>query len=107
MRRKTIVPALAAAALWTLASQSLFAQAMSAASQVTKAVAVLHATKSGGEASGEVTFTKAEGGIHVVAEFRGLTPGEHGFHIHEFGDVSSPDVRKNGRDNTAPTHHKQ
>lgn len=97
MRRKTIVTALGAAALLSLAATpSLRAQAMSAGSPVTKAIAVLHATKSGGEAHGEVTFTKVEGGIRVEAEIRGLTPGEHGFHIHEFGDVSSPDAMSTG-----------
>ncbi len=97
MRRKTTVPALLAAALCTFAtSGDLRAQAMSAAPGVSKAVAVLKATKMGGEASGEVTFSRAEGGIRVVAEVRGLTPGVHGFHIHEFGDVSSPDAMSAG-----------
>ena len=35
---------------------------------ITKAVAVLHATKIGGEAEGKVTFTKVEGGVEVEAE---------------------------------------
>ena len=63
---------------------------------ITKAVATLHATKSGGEAAGKVTFTKVEGGVKVEAEITGLTPGMHGFHIHEFGDVSSPDALSAG-----------
>jgi len=80
----------------------------------TKAVAVLHATKSGGEASGKVTFTKVEGGVKVEGEVSGLTPGEHGFHIHEFGDVSSPDAMSAGghfnpakSDHGAPTAEKR
>ena len=97
MRRKTIVPALAAAAICTFATSSLQAQLMTSGPAVGKAIAVLHATKSGGDAGGEVTFTAAEGGgVHVVAEVRGLTPGMHGFHIHEFGDVSSPDAMSAG-----------
>lgn len=100
MRRKTLVPALAAAALCTLISAGARAQAthevMTAAPGPTKAIAVLHATKSGGEAHGEVTFTKVEGGVKVEGEIRGLTPGEHGFHIHEFGDTSSPDAMSAG-----------
>ncbi len=97
MRRKTIVPALATLALYGLVTTpSLWAQAMTPASPITKAIAVLHATKSGGEAHGEVTFTKTEGGIHVEGEVSGLAPGEHGFHIHEFGDVHSPDGMSTG-----------
>ncbi len=98
LRRTLIVPALAAAALGnlSLSATTAQAQAMTAAPSVTKAIAVLHATKSGGEASGEVTFTRTPEGIRVVAEIRGLTPGKHGFHIHEFGDVSSPDAMSAG-----------
>jgi Cu-Zn family superoxide dismutase len=45
----------------------------------------------GNEASGTVTFTEVEGGIRVVAHFENVPEGEHGFHIHEFGDCSAPD----------------
>jgi superoxide dismutase, Cu-Zn family len=51
---------------------------------ITKAVAVLFPTK-GHEVHGRVTFTHSSDGIHVHAEISGLSPGEHGFHIHEFG----------------------
>ena len=57
---------------------------------ITKAVAVLHPTK-GNSASGIVRFEAVSGGIRVVADITGLTPGKHGFHIHEYGDCSSED----------------
>src|SRR5690242_17483460 len=57
----------------------------------TRAVAVLHATQKGGEAHGKVVFTHTAKGVRVVADIQGLTPGPHGFHIHEYGDSSSPD----------------
>ena len=57
---------------------------------VTKAVAVLYPTQ-GSTVSGTVTFIKESGGMRVVADVTGLTPGTHGFHIHEFGDCSAPD----------------
>ena len=54
-------------------------------SSITKAVAVLFPTAKGGDVKGRVTFTQDGRTIHVHAEISGLTPGEHGFHIHEFG----------------------
>jgi len=55
-----------------------------------KAIAVLSPTKDQ-KAFGIVTFTVVENGVRVIAERAGLTPGKHGFHIHEFGDCSAPD----------------
>ena len=55
---------------------------------VMKAIAVLSPTK-GSSVQGVVTFEAVEKGVHVVANVWGLTPGKHGFHIHEFGDCSS------------------
>ncbi len=57
--------------------------------QVVKAVAVLHPT-AGNKVIGIVTFTKVRTGIEVVADLEGLTPGLHGFHIHQYGDCSAP-----------------
>jgi Cu-Zn family superoxide dismutase len=56
----------------------------------TYAVAMVHGL---GEhkVTGKVTFTQTEEGVEVVAELTGLQPGEHGFHIHEFGDCSMAD----------------
>ncbi|MCB1111108.1 MAG: superoxide dismutase family protein [Chlamydiales bacterium] len=54
------------------------------------AVAILNPTE-GNEVKGMVTFTQLEDGVQIIAEISGLTPGEHGFHIHEFGDCSAPD----------------
>lgn len=81
------------AAVVGLATAAMLCLAMNAFAE--NAVAVLHATR-GGNVSGTVTFTKVNGGVHVVADVEGLTPGEHGFHIHEFGDCSAPDATSAG-----------
>ena len=60
-----------------------------------RAVANLKPTQ-GNEAQGTVTFAKVEDGVRVVADITGLTPGEHGFHIHEHGDCSAPDASSAG-----------
>jgi Cu-Zn family superoxide dismutase len=50
----------------------------------------------GNTARGEVRFYKVPGGVRVVATLEGLTPGTHGFHIHENGDCSAPDASSAG-----------
>ncbi|HET7903783.1 MAG TPA: superoxide dismutase family protein [Candidatus Eisenbacteria bacterium] len=50
----------------------------------------------GNTAAGEVRFYKVEGGVRVVAKLEGLTPGAHGFHLHEKGDCSAPDAMSAG-----------
>ena len=62
----------------------------------TKAIAVLIPTKTGGKVAGTITFTKAAKGTRVQADLTGLPAGKHGFHIHEFGDASSPDGKAAG-----------
>lgn len=56
----------------------------------TEAVAVIHPTM-GNNAEGTVTFKQESNGVQVHAEVRGLNAGEHGFHIHLYGDCSADD----------------
>jgi superoxide dismutase, Cu-Zn family len=63
--------------------------------EANKAIAVMNPTE-GSKVKGFVTFAKEKNGIHVVAQIEGLTPGLHGFHIHEYGDCSSPDAGSAG-----------
>jgi len=67
-----------------------------------KAVAVLHPT-AGNKVSGTITFTEVADGVQVQAEITGLTPGNHGFHAHEFGDCSAADASSAGA-HFNPTH---
>ena len=69
--------------------------ALTTLARAEKAVAVLHSA-SGSKVTGTVTFTKTDDGVRVVADVEGLTPGDHGFHIHEFGDCSAADATSAG-----------
>jgi len=48
--------------------------------------------RSGAAVSGVVNFTGRGDRLRVEARVSGLTPGEHGFHVHEVGDCSAPDA---------------
>jgi len=50
----------------------------------------------GNNAKGQVRFYKVDGGVRVIASIEGLTPGKHGFHVHEKGDCSAPDAASAG-----------
>lgn len=50
----------------------------------------------GSGVTGLVTFNPRPEGVRVEADISGLTPGKHGFHIHEVGDCSSPDGKSAG-----------
>lgn len=80
-----------------------FATSVAFAGDTTKAIAVLHPT-SGSNVAGKVTFTAAGDQVKIVADITGLTPGKHGFHIHEFGDCSDPKGASAGG-HFNPTNH--
>lgn len=58
---------------------------------ITHATAVIHPTK-GNTVEGLVAFTQKKDGLHIEAIMSGLTPGNHGFHVHEFGDCACDDA---------------
>jgi Cu-Zn family superoxide dismutase len=55
-----------------------------------KAIAVLTPTKDS-KVGGVLTLVATDHGTRITGKVTGLTPGLHGFHIHEFGDLSSDD----------------
>jgi Cu-Zn family superoxide dismutase len=69
--------------------------AMHPMSVVQKAIAVITPTK-GSSVHGTVMFEQVVNGVRVTVQLAGLTPGNHGFHIHEFGDISSNDGSSTG-----------
>jgi Cu-Zn family superoxide dismutase len=66
-----------------------------AAAKIIKAVAIMHHTAKG-KGSGWVAFVQKGDTVEITGEIKGLPPGEHGFHIHEFGDCSAPDATSTG-----------
>jgi Cu-Zn family superoxide dismutase len=59
------------------------------------ATASLAPTK-GNQAAGNVGFVQKGDKVVVDARITGLTPGLHGFHIHEKGDCTAPDAMSAG-----------
>ncbi len=78
---------LAAAAAYS--SQSFHQQ------RVTRAVAVIHPTE-GSKVKGLLVFVQKNGYVEITGKITGLTPGLHGFHIHEYGDCSDPKALSTG-----------
>ncbi|HJT80523.1 MAG TPA: superoxide dismutase family protein [Chthoniobacterales bacterium] len=75
------------------------------AQDITKATAKLE-PKSGSKVTGTITFTKAGDDVEVHGDIENLTPGTHGFHIHEKGDCSAPDAASAGAHfNPSKKHH--
>ncbi len=56
-----------------------------------RAIAVLHGVGKSG-VTGYVIFQQVGNRIRVTGKIQGLAPGKHGFHIHQFGDLT--DVAK-------------
>lgn len=50
--------------------------------------ATLKGTAADSKISGTVQFTPVNDGLRVEVDVKGLSPGKHGFHIHEIGDCS-------------------
>ena len=66
-------------------------QTNSYSTSVKKAVVILEPTK-GSKTSGYLYFTQLASSVKVEAIVTGLEPGKkHGYHIHEFGDLSKKD----------------
>lgn len=80
-----------------------------------KGMAKISALTPKSKVSGTVDFVETPEGLRVSAELHGLTPGKHGFHVHEYGDISNegnaagahynPNDTKHGYVETEGFHH--
>ncbi|MGB7329625.1 MAG: superoxide dismutase family protein [Rubripirellula sp.] len=68
------------------------------AAMPTLGVAVVLPT-AGGKVRGTLRLAQKGENLHVTGKIRNLSPGEHGFHIHEFGDM------RNMKDGTSAGGH--
>lgn len=86
MKNASLLPALALAA--TLAGCASTPAGPRAEAKLTPTA--------GNAASGLVSFSQDGDKLRVSAEISGLTPGPHGFHVHDKGDCSAPDATSAG-----------
>ncbi len=70
-----------------------------------KAVAHIRSTQVSGAVSGDVLFEDTGEGLKVSAQVSGLTPGDHGFHIHQYGACSDSGKAAGGHYNPDAAPH--
>lgn len=92
MKLRFVLPALFAAAML------VGCQAHPTDADANQAKAVAHIKPVQGQTvKGDVWFFQRGDSVKVVAELEGLPPNStHGFHIHEKGDLSAPDLSSAG-----------
>lgn len=68
------------------------------------AVAVVEPTKNY-DVSGVIHLEQKDGQVFITGKIKGLSPGKHGFHIHQYGDLSASDGSSAGG-HYAPKGHR-
>jgi Cu-Zn family superoxide dismutase len=77
-----------------------------AAGSVTKAEGqLIPTTKTNSKVKGTIWFEKTSHRMHVSGEITGLTPGEHGFHVHEYGVWNEDGMASGAHFNPSKTEH--
>lgn len=72
---------------------------------IKKAVAVIAPT-AGNKTHGVVYFKKVDDGIKVSGKIENISPGKHGFHVHQWGDITAEDgLSAGGHFNPADAPH--
>lgn len=86
------------------AAETPAAPAEAAAPAAPKSIEVTLEAKSGSKLAGKAVLTETEGGVHVVLTVEGISPGEHGTHVHDKGDCSAADGASAGGHFNPQTH---
>ena len=68
-------------------------------------IAEIKGTAEDSKIKGTVRLEDTPHGLHVMAQLIGVSPGDHGFHIHEFGDCSEMGKAAGGHYNPMNTPH--
>ena len=79
-----------------LLAASALVSACSSVSMRSPAASALLAPTKGSQVSGTVSFVQTGDVVLVEARVTGLTPGLHGFHVHEKGNCTAPDASSAG-----------
>lgn len=74
----------------------------SAARDIERAVCVLMPIGDSG-VSGQVEFVEVDDGVQVTGKVMGLEPGQHGFHVHAYGDLTDRESGKSAGSHYDPT----
>ncbi len=96
IRYATVVLALVVG-LWLVAARPGVSsdQGPAMAAAPTKAICVVKPLADP-KVSGWVAFTQTGDEVTITGEITGLTPGKHGFHVHQFGDITKSDGMSTG-----------
>lgn len=103
--------ALGIGALFSMATMGLMSQAAAQEKGheghgVHKAEAqLIPTTKNDSKVKGIIFFEKTDKGMHIHGEVTGLTPGEHGFHVHQYGVWSEDGKAAGGHFNPHKVDH--
>lgn len=52
--------------------------------------------KSGSKLAGTATLIEEAPGVKIILQIEGVSPGDHGAHVHESADCSAPDAKSAG-----------
>lgn len=70
-------------------------------------VAEIKGTSGGSTVSGMITLQEVPNGIKITAMLTGVPPGQHGFHIHEFGSCADAGKAAGSHYNPTSSPHGQ